>query len=142
MWQKKENIGFLNIESDIFEQKNTFVFQPVIQDCEICYERKTVSQDFISFVHVDTIHTHVNNFDHIPKAICINYNVFVLIGLVVEVSLCDDTKHFAAHVKRGQHWYIFDNTSKSVTKSKLEKEVIKPHLRPKFFKLKERKFYW
>lgn len=124
----KKGVDFLDIASGIFEQKNQFDLSPSIINCDTCYESKQIVDVFNNIVYIDTVQAHTINFEEIPKAICLNNSVFCLIALVVEVSSCDGSKHFISHVKRGNNWYVFDNTSNAVAKSKIEKKNIKPHL--------------
>lgn len=119
----KKRVNFLDIASGIFEQKNQFDLSSLIINCDTCYENKQIMDVFNNIVYIDTILAHTISFDEIPKAICVNSSIFCLVAIVVEVSSCDGSKHFISHVKRGNNWYVFDNTSNAVAKSKIEKKI-------------------
>lgn len=121
----REKIAFLDIASGLFNKENLFELMPSPQNCEICFERKTIVQDANNIVFIDLIQTNRSepiSFEKLPNVISIKHNIFCLIALVAQVPLCDGTDHFVAHIKRGNSWYIFDNNSKAVTKSKIEKK--------------------
>lgn len=110
-------------------QKNTFQLPIQSKKCKVCFGGIKISQDVNNIVFIDLNHTREINFDKIPHAICVNDDIFCLIGLVVEVpSLSSDNAHLVAHVKRGKQWYLFDNNSKDVSKSNLAKKNVLPHL--------------